>query len=389
MKVCAISFKECWQDADGRWISSGGFPLQMSAIGDLFEAMDLIVVKSSPRPGGLPLPPQSRVVALAEPAGTGAIRKLAVVMRFRYYVSTIARHVRRADVVHVPLPGDIPLLGMLVALASRKPLVARYGGSWVTTGVTTFMNRVTRACMRRFAGGRNVMLVTGEGAQPPAPRLHWIFSTALSETELQQIQPVFDRALAAPPRLVYAGRLSSEKGVSRLIEALSILKNEGFEPLPIVTLIGEGPERPSLEAQSKALACDPCIRFAGQKARTELATEFHQADICVQPSLTEGFSKAWLDAMAHGVPVLASEVGAARAVIGTDGERGWLVPPGDVPQLASALRRILHAPIDWPALRRRCRAYAETRTLEAWKCEIARICADRWRCSIVDGKLTA
>ena len=45
----------------------------------------------------------------------------------------VAREVRKADVVHVPLPGDIPLLGMFVALGLRKRLVVRYGGSWVPT----------------------------------------------------------------------------------------------------------------------------------------------------------------------------------------------------------------------------------------------------------------
>jgi len=95
----------------------------------------------------------------------------------------------------------------------------------------------------------------------------------------------------------------------------------------------------------------------------------------------------WLDAMAHGLPVLASEVGAARRVIGEDGERGWLVPPGEPPALAAQLARILTSPRDWPALRRRCRAYADGRTLEAWTRRIGELCALRWQVRYADGRL--
>src|SRR5207249_6053356 len=87
------------------------------------------------------------------------------------------------------------------------------------------------------------------------------------------------------------------------------------------------------------------------------------------------------------LPVLASEVGAARRVIGGHGERGWLVPPGDVPALAVALQRALTGPVDWPALRLRCRAYVEGRTLETWVSRIGEICADQWGLSLEDGRL--
>jgi glycosyltransferase involved in cell wall biosynthesis len=120
-----------------------------------------------------------------------------------------------------------------------------------------------------------------------------------------------------------------------------------------------------------------------------LSTHLHQADICVQPSLSEGFSKAWLDAMAHGLPVMASRVGAASAVIGDGCERGWLVPPGNVQALAAALREAISTPRDWPELRHRCRAYVESRTLEAWAKRIGDICQRQWNLEMIGGKLHA
>ena len=309
---------------------------------------------------------------------------------FPYYVSTIARHVRDADVVHIPAPGDMPLLGMLIALLFRKRLIVRYGSSWATTSQTTMTHKFTRLCMRRFAGGRNVMLATGEGGDVPASGMRWVFSTALSRHELDTIRPSLDRGLSQPPRLVYAGRLAGEKGVAVLIRALVALKAENFEPLPTITVVGDGPERGSLESLVAELGCAESITFVGHCNRADLSRHLMAADICVQPSLSEGFSKAWLDAMAHGLPVVASSVGAASAVIGDIDEgcrRGWLVPPGNVRALADTIRMAISTPRDWPVLRRRCRAYVEARTLEAWASQIGDACAEQWRVSMVAGKL--
>jgi len=388
MHLCAVSFKECWQDEAGAWYSDGGFPLQMAAIASLFDDATILVTRrETPGAGGLPLPPQARVVPIRRPAGKDMRRKASVLAHLPYYLWIIGSHVRRADVVHVPPPGDIPFIGMLVALGFRKRLIVRYCGSWATTARTTTMNRVTRALMRICAGGRNVMLATGEADHPPAPGVHWIFATALTRNELQVTVPVRRAGLSNPPRLAFVGRLDPVKGLSNLVEAVGILAKQGHRPLPQIVLVGDGPQRLELRSRMDALRCQRLFRFTGQLDRCALADVLAEADLCVQPSLSEGFSKAWLDAFAHGLPVLGTEVGAACRVIGRDGERGWLVPPGDAAALAARIRQVLTEPQDWSAMRRRCRAYAEDHTLEAWTHEIGRICAEQWGMRLVDGRL--
>jgi glycosyltransferase involved in cell wall biosynthesis len=359
----------------------------MSAIGSLFDEMSLLVCRGKPRSGGLPLPSHANVVPLDTPNGKDTRRKFSVMMRLPYYLRTMGRYISRADAVHVPLPGDLPLLGMLVALWKKKPLVARYGGSWVPTARTTLMNRVTRTCMRQFAGGKNVMLATGDGRTPPADGIEWLYVTALSRAELEQIKPDLDRGLANPPRLVYVGRLSVEKGLVNLVKAVAALKQQDVDPLPHVTLIGDGPQKRMLMSLIQESECQAHFEFAGQLDRQQLAERLMEADLCVQPSLTEGFSKAWLDAMAFGLPVVSSRVGAAHAVIGEDAQRGWLVPPGDVQALTDTLRNVLTGPIEWPRMRHGAREYVEQRTLEAWADRIGRLCALRWDLAFEAGKL--
>jgi glycosyltransferase involved in cell wall biosynthesis len=387
MRVCTFSHKECWQDETGRWLADGGFPLQISSIASMFDECTLVVGQRESGSGGLPLPNGATVVTLRSPYGQNLRRKISVILRLGEYLPTIFKHARRSDVVHVPVPGDISFLALCVALVTGKRLLARYEGSWLPNSETTLMNRVTRALLRRVAGGKRVVIATGEGSAQPAPRIEWLFSTALTRSELDQIQPVLDRGLADPPRLIYAGRLSPEKGIAFLIRAVAKLREMRFAPLPRVILAGDGNLREELESLVNQLGCQDLICFVGQLNRSGLSTEFERADLCIQPSLTEGYSKAWLDAMAHGLPVISSRVGAAAGVVGERQERGWLVNSGDENALASVIGEVLGGAVDWPALRKRCRRYAEERTLETWTERIGQACAQSWNLKFVDGKL--
>ncbi len=377
MRLCVISFKQCWQDADGRWYSYGGFPAQMDSLRTLCDDMTILIVRSCAREGGMPLPADARVVAVRSPVGVDFRRKLSILTGLPYYVRRIDREVRNADLVHTPVPGDLPYLGLMLAIARKKPLFALYNGSWTVNSQTTVMNRITRQTMRRLARNGGVMMAVGDAPTPPSPGMEWLFATSLSQEEVAATPVNDDRALSHPPRLIYAGRLSVEKGVPVLFAALAQLRSQCFEPLPTLTLAGDGPERSALQASAREFGLTAHVRFAGQLDRAGLAREFRAADLCVHPSHTEGYCKAWLDAMSQWLPVLSTNVGAAPAVVGEQGERGWLVQPGDPSALAAMIRHALTDSRDWPALRARCRAFANARTLEAWAEQIRSACERR------------
>jgi glycosyltransferase involved in cell wall biosynthesis len=122
-----------------------------------------------------------------------------------------------------------------------------------------------------------------------------------------------------PPRVLYAGRLSEEKGVLELVEAA--------RGLPLV-VAGDGPLRNRVPG---ALGFVP---------HDELSRLYDRAAIVVCPSRREGFGVVCAEAMAHGRPVVATAVGGLRDLV-VDGETGVLVPPGDVPALRAALERLL------------------------------------------------
>jgi len=121
----------------------------------------------------------------------------------------------------------------------------------------------------------------------------------------------------------YLGRLSQEKGLIYLVEAISILRNSGV-PVKLL-VVGDGPERAGLEKIVKDRELDPIVHFAGFQADAE--NWLPAFDILVLPSLTEGTPMALLEAMAAGIPVIATAVGGVPKVV-ADGVNGLLVEPG-------------------------------------------------------------
>jgi len=128
------------------------------------------------------------------------------------------------------------------------------------------------------------------------------------------------------------GRFVPVKGFDLLVAALPRLV--ATVPSARLVLVGDGPERMALEAQAVALGVRGRLLVTG--AMPDIAVCLAAADALAAPSRNEGMGRALVEAMALGLPVVASEVGGIPAVV-ADGETGWLVPPGEVDALASAL----------------------------------------------------
>lgn len=126
---------------------------------------------------------------------------------------------------------------------------------------------------------------------------------------------------AEPPEVLFAGRLSPEKGIAELVEAAA--------GMPLV-VAGDGPLR----------SCVPGPGPLGFVPHAELERLYARAAVVACPSHREGFGVVCAEAMAHGRPVVASAVGGLLDLV-VDGETGILVPPRDVPALRGALERLL------------------------------------------------
>jgi glycosyltransferase involved in cell wall biosynthesis len=142
---------------------------------------------------------------------------------------------------------------------------------------------------------------------------------------------------AAPIRLVCTGRMVAAKGHRILLEALALLVSDGIEIS--CALIGNGPERRSLEALAARLGISGQVRFLGALAHQATLDEVAQADIFVLASFAEGLPVALMEAMALGVPCVSTTIAAIPELI-DDGGNGLLVSPSNVKALTDALRKL-------------------------------------------------
>jgi glycosyltransferase involved in cell wall biosynthesis len=161
-----------------------------------------------------------------------------------------------------------------------------------------------------------------------------LFSPAKSVAEKAQLRRTL--SVPVPGRVfVYVGRLETVKGVDLLLRAWSATALEGSDTLIVV---GSGELEHSLAA-----AIPPSAVMLGPKSSAEVAKILRACDVFVLPSHWEGMSNALLEAMASGLAVLATSVGAASTVF-DKGSIGRLVEPGSVDALASGLRFFLDLP---------------------------------------------
>jgi glycosyltransferase involved in cell wall biosynthesis len=134
------------------------------------------------------------------------------------------------------------------------------------------------------------------------------------------------------PLVLTVARLDAQKGIVHLLDAAAAVPHVSF------AIAGDGPDRAALEQRAVALGVSDRVRFLGH--RQDVPSLLAAADLFVLPSLYEGLPLAVLEAMAAGVPVIATAIGGTDEVV-RDGETGMLVPPANPAALAAAIARAL------------------------------------------------
>ncbi|MGC4044993.1 MAG: glycosyltransferase [Armatimonas sp.] len=137
----------------------------------------------------------------------------------------------------------------------------------------------------------------------------------------------------AKPTVLSIARLSPEKGIDVLLKAAQALPDIAF------LIAGDGPERTALEASAL-----PNVTFLG--FRKDIPELLAQATLVAVPSRQEGLGLAAVEALAAGVPVIASNVGGLSEVV-VPNKTGLLVPPDDPAALTEALRSLIIVKLKW------------------------------------------
>lgn len=152
--------------------------------------------------------------------------------------------------------------------------------------------------------------------------------------------------------LLFVGRLAPQKGVDVLLRALAQMP-DGWR----LRIAGDGPEREKLAALSTSLGLAERVQFLGWTQRDALPALYRSADVFVFPSYDEGMPNVVLEALASGLPIVATRIAGTEQLV-IDGENGALVPPGAPTAFAQALQPVIADPAHRRAMGEKSRALA-------------------------------
>ncbi len=147
--------------------------------------------------------------------------------------------------------------------------------------------------------------------------------------------------VAAEPTILCVARQYPRKHIADLLRAMAQLRKR--HPAARLLIVGDGPEHGRLRALAGELGLGAAAEFAGALPDAEMAGVYRRSRIFCLPSVQEGFGIVFLEAMAAGLPIVATTAAAIPEVV-PQRQAGILVPPGDVAALAAALDELLSEP---------------------------------------------
>jgi glycosyltransferase involved in cell wall biosynthesis len=250
---------------------------------------------------------------------------------------------QRPDVVHIVTEGPLGWSALQAASHLKLPVVSdfrtnfhaysrHYGVAWLRTPIMAYL--------RKFHNRTSCTMVPTEGLRAELQAAGFRGLRVVSRgVDTRQFDPSRRSAAlraswgARPTDLVAlcVGRLAAEKNLDVLLRAFESLK--AAEPSARLVLVGDGPERASLQ-----LRC-PEAHFAGLRRGDDLAAHYASADLFLFPSVTETFGNVVPEAMASGLPVVGFDYAAARQMV-RHGDNGLLVAYDDGEAFRVAAERL-------------------------------------------------
>lgn len=325
----------------------------------------------------------TRVEAIKTPSGAGWKRKVGLMPWFARNGWGLWKLIGDVDVVHTPVPGDVGVIALCIALIQRKKIFVRHCGTW---GVRSSLgSRFLAWFLPRIAAGRVVVMATGGGSQPPeskTPSIQWIFSTTLSGAEFENIVPASPWRPGEGLRLVTVGRLTTAKNTIACIEAMQEIRVAN--PYCKLSVVGDGPCRPQLEEFVKRHDLTDSVNFTGNIGHDAVIEVLCRSHLFLFPTCApEGFPKAVVEAMACGLPVLAAPVSVLPDLLSSG--CGVLLDGTSAADVARAVVEMSRNPEGMDKMSKSGRVTAGALTLERWRDLIGSRLEAAWGQTLKDG----
>jgi glycosyltransferase involved in cell wall biosynthesis len=262
----------------------------------------------------------------------------------------------KPDIVHVQYiaPGLLPVIAARLAKISTLFATVHQPGRVYNWKAKLLLRAAARLCTAFFCNSKSVEESWFGDSEVLAPdrigskRKHFTIYNGVDVAKIESILKETDtnkirKSLNIGDKKVVGivGRLRGEKGQGVLLSAMAdVIK---VFPDSGLIVVGDGPDRMSLELRAKSLGLESNILWLGQKDRNEVFQLYSIMDVVAVPSLFEGFGLSAAEAMAAGRPVVGSRVDGLTEII-EEGVTGYAVPVNNSGKMAGAIIEVLNNP---------------------------------------------
>ncbi len=250
----------------------------------------------------------------------------------------------KPDIIHVQAPNFFSCHAIPVAKLTRIPIIATVHRAEVAP-VSNQISIIRKHALARFnrivaVSNHTKSLAINAGVE--ASKISVIYNSCDEsvffygkDKGLQRKKHNFG---SGDNIILFVGNLIKRKGLSSLIESLNTLRNKMSDF--IVIIVGQGEDLQELKSMVNKYGLNSHVKFYGRVPKTTLSELYTAADVFVLPSTSEGHSVALLEAMASGLPIVASDIQGNRESV-EDGVNGFLFRTGSSENLAEKLEIIL------------------------------------------------
>lgn len=361
---------------DGRLYAYGPYAREIDQWADLFSEVRIASpCRLQPPPGDcLPFERANiTIVPQKEAGGESFMAKLGLIAAIPAMTWNLARAMRRADAIHVRCPGNLGLIGAVLAPLFSRRIIAKYAAQWNGLPGEALSARLQRVILSsRWWKGP----VTVYGDWPGRPR-HVIpfFTSLLTAEQIGRARESARRERTGPAlRVLYTGRLSKAKNVDVLLHAVARARAAGHHVT--ATIIGVGPEREALEKLAADLSVAAETTFTGGIPFDQVIGHLAASDVLVLASETEGWPKSIAEGMAFGLACIGSNIGFVPQMLGEG--RGFTVAPRDEDALTAALLEIAASPDRLAPMRAAAASWAQRFSLEGLRDALRDLMAEWW-----------
>lgn len=306
-------------------------------------------------------------IPLPNVGGQGIREKIKVIITIPRWISAFHKAGAAADIVYIRMPNNLSIPGFFYFFFSGIKKFATYTGTWKKYEHEPVTYRFQKWVLKHLFKGPVWVYANNEqlsrhffsNYSPSYSLAEWNEESGQVYDRIRRYQ----RNFPIKPVFITVGSLVPYKNQQYILEVCCQLKKRGFSFYWYI--VGDGPLMESYQRFVRSNELSEYVCITGQKSQAELRALYRKSDFLVQPSKVEGYGKAPIEALFHGVIPVLSKVPMAEEMTG-HGRRGYLFSTTDLNDLECLIYKIVTEKEALASLIENGRKYAKEHTIEGW-----------------------